>query len=197
MASKGVKECIFVAHIKSPRNMSKQLWIMDPAHSEVTFKVRHMMITNVSGTFENSTGSMNSDAPDFSDAELQFEAEVASVNTRNSQRDEHLRTNEFFDAASHPSLRFDSGKLEKTGDKNYVLHGDITIRGVKKSISMQVNYTGLVVDPWGLTRAGFEISGSLMRADFGLHWNANTEDGSIVLSDEVKLLIHVQMIKQV
>ena len=135
--------------------MSKQLWIMDPAHSEVTFKVRHMMITNVSGTFENSSGSMHSDAPDFSDAELQFEAEVASI------------------------------------------HGEITIRGVKKSISMQVNYTGLVVDPWGLTRAGFEISGSLMRADFGLHWNANTEDGSIVLSDEVKLLIHVQMIKQV
>ena len=177
--------------------MSKQLWIMDPAHSEVTFKVRHMMITNVSGTFENSSGTMHSDAPDFSDAELQFEAEVASVNTRNSQRDEHLRTNDFFDAAAHPTLRFDAGKLEKTGDKNYLLHGDITIRGVKKSISMQVNYTGLVVDPWGLTRAGFEITGSLMRADFGLQWNASSEDGSIVLSDEVKLLINVQMIKQV
>lgn len=177
--------------------MSKQLWVMDPAHSEITFKVRHMMITNVSGTFENSTGTMHSDAPDFSDAELHFEAEVASVNTRNSQRDEHLRTNEFFDAATYPMLRFESGKLEKTGDKDYVLHGDITIRGVKKTISMQVNYRGLVVDPWGLTRAGFEITGSVMRAEFGLHWNANTEDGGIVLSDEVKLLINVQMIKQV
>jgi polyisoprenoid-binding protein YceI len=177
--------------------MSKQLWVMDPAHSEITFKVRHMMITNVSGTFENSTGTMHSDAPDFSDAELHFEAEVASVNTRNSQRDEHLRTNEFFDAATYPMLRFESGKLEKTGDKDYVLHGDITIRGVKKSISMQVNYRGLVVDPWGLTRVGFEITGSGMRAEFGLHWNANTEDGGIVLSDEVKLLINVQMIKQV
>lgn len=97
--------------------MSKQVWIMDPAHSGVTFKVRHMMITNVSGTFENSTGTMHSDAADFSDAELHFEAEIASVNTRNSQRDEHLRTNEFFDAANHPMLRFESGKLEKTGGR--------------------------------------------------------------------------------
>ncbi len=177
--------------------MAKQLWLMDPAHSEVTFKVRHMMITNVSGTFENSTGTMHSDSPDFTDAELHFEAEVASVNTRNSQRDEHLRTNEFFDAATYPTLRFDSGKMEKTGDKEYKLNGDISIHGVKKSVEFEVIYRGLVVDPWGLTRAGFEINGSLMRADFGLHWNANTEDGSIVLSDEVKLQIHVQMIKQV
>jgi polyisoprenoid-binding protein YceI len=177
--------------------MSKQLWIMDPAHSEITFKVRHMMITNVSGTFTNSTGTMHSDEPDFSDAELHFEAEVASVNTRNSQRDEHLRTNDFFDVASYPTLRFDSGKLLKTGEKDYELQGDITIRGVQKPITLQVNYRGVVVDPWGLTRAGFEISGSVLRADFGLQWNASSEDGSIVLSDEVKLLINVQMIKQV
>jgi len=170
---------------------------MDPAHSEITFKVRHMMITNVSGTFTNSTGTMHSDEPDFSDAELHFEAEVASVNTRNSQRDEHLRTNDFFDVASYPTLRFDSGKLLKTGEKDYELQGDITIRGVQKPITLQVNYRGVVVDPWGLTRAGFEISGSVLRADFGLQWNASSEDGSIVLSDEVKLLINVQMIKQV
>ena len=170
---------------------------MDPAHSEVTFKVRHMMITNVTGTFENSTGSMHAGSPDFSDAEVSFEAEVASVNTRNSQRDEHLRTNEFFDATTHPKLSFVSSKLEKTGDKDYLLHGDITIRGVQKPIVLQVAYKGSVVDPWGLLRAGFEMSGSVQRADFGLHWNANTEDGSIVLSDEVKLMINVQMIKQV
>jgi len=170
---------------------------MDPAHSEVTFKVRHMMITNVTGTFENSTGSMHSDSPDFSDAEVSFEAEVASVNTRNSQRDEHLRTNDFFDAATYPKLSFTSSKLEKTGDKDYLLHGEITIRGVKKPIALQVAYKGSVVDPWGLLRAGFEMNGTVQRADFGLHWNASTDDGSIVLSDEVKLLINVQMIKQV
>jgi polyisoprenoid-binding protein YceI len=177
--------------------MSKQLWIMDPAHSEVTFKVRHMMITNVSGTFENSTGTMHSSSPDFTDAELHFEAEVASVNTRNSQRDEHLRTNDFFDAATHPKLSFDSTSMEKVGDKEYQLKGQILIRGEKKPITLQVSYKGLVVDPWGLTRAGFELTGSILRADFGLHWNANSEDGSIVLADEVKLLINVQMIKQV
>jgi len=140
---------------------------------------------------------MHADSPDFSDAEVSFEAEVASVNTRNSQRDEHLRTNEFFDATTHPKLSFVSSKLEKTGDKDYLLHGDITIRGVQKPIVLQVAYKGSVVDPWGLLRAGFEMSGSVQRADFGLHWNANTEDGSIVLSDEVKLMINVQMIKQV
>ena len=177
--------------------MSKQLWIMDPAHSEVTFKVRHMMITNVSGTFENSNGTMHSSSPDFTDAELHFEAEVASVNTRNSQRDEHLRTNDFFDAATHPKLVFDSTKMEKVGDKDYQLHGEISIRGVKKPIKLTVSYTGLVVDPWGLTRAGFELAGSVMRSDFGLHWNASSDDGSIVLAEEVKLLINVQMIKQV
>jgi polyisoprenoid-binding protein YceI len=177
--------------------MSKQLWVMDPAHSEVTFKVRHMMITNVTGTFENSTGSMHSDLPDFTDAEIHFEAEVVSVNTRNSQRDEHLRTNDFFDAASHPKLSFKSSKLEKVGDKDYLLHGDITIKGVTKQITLQVAYKGLVVDPWGLMRAGFEMNGAVQRADFGLLWNASTEDGSIVLSDEVKLLMNIQMIKQV
>jgi polyisoprenoid-binding protein YceI len=177
--------------------MSKQHWVMDPAHTEVTFKVRHMMITNVTGTFENSTGTMHADSPDFSDAEINFEAEVASVNTRNSQRDEHLRTNDFFDAVTYPKLTFHSSKMEKVGDKDYVLHGEIMIRGVKKQITLQVAYKGLVVDLWGLTRAGFEMSGSVMRADFGLQWNASTDDGSIVLSDEVKLLMNVQMIKQV
>ena len=177
--------------------MSKQLWIMDPAHSEVTFKVRHMMITNVSGTFENSTGTMHSSSPDFTDAELHFEAEVASVNTRNSQRDEHLRTNDFFDAATYPKLSFHSSKMEKIGEKEYQLHGQIEIRGVKKPITLNVTYKGLVVDLWGLTRAGFELTGSVQRLDFGLHWNANSEDGTIVLSDEVKLMINVQMIKQV
>jgi len=177
--------------------MSKQLWVMDPAHSEVTFKVRHMMITNVTGTFENSTGTMHADSPDFSDAEISFDAEVASVNTRNSQRDEHLRTNDFFDAVTYPKLSFTSSKMEKVGDKDYALQGEITIRGVKKQITLQVAYKGLVVDPWGLMRAGFEMTGSVLRADFGLQWNATTDDGSIVLSDEVKLLMNVQMIKQV
>ena len=176
--------------------MSKQLWIMDPAHSEVTFKVRHMMITNVSGTFENSTGSMHASAPDFTDAELHFEAEVASINTRNAQRDEHLRTNDFFDVATYPKLNFDSPKMEKVGDTEYLLHGNFSLRGVTKPIVLNVSYRGVAVDLWGLTRAGCEITGSIMRPDFGLHWNANTEDGSIVLSDEVKLVIAVQMIKQ-
>jgi polyisoprenoid-binding protein YceI len=177
--------------------MSKQLWVMDPAHSEITFKVRHMMITNVTGTFETSTGTMYADQADFSDAEVMFEAEVASVNTRNNQRDEHLRTNDFFDAANHPKLTFKSSKLEKNGDSSYLLHGVISIRGVEKPLVLDVSYKGLVLDPWGLLRAGFEMNGSLDRTDFGLHWNASSEDGSIVLSEEVKLILNVQMIKQV
>ncbi len=177
--------------------MAKQLWVMDPAHSEITFKVRHMMITNVTGTFEHSTGMMHTDAPDFTDAEISFDAEVQSVNTRNAQRDEHLRTNEFFDAANHPKLTFASTRFEKTGDKDYVLHGDITIRGVKKSIQMAAQYRGMVVDPWGLIRVGFEMQGAVNRMEFGLQWQNTIEDGALVLSEEVKIQINVQMIKQV
>lgn len=177
--------------------MSKQIWNIDEAHSEIGFKVRHMMITNVNGVFNTYSATMTADAADFSDAELSFEADIDSVNTRNEQRDGHLKSPEFFDVAQFPKLSFKSSSFTKTGDGQYAMKGHFNMHGVEKEISMNVEFTGTVVDLWGQLKAGFEITGTINRSEFGLTWNATSEDGSIVLDEVIKLALNVQMIKQV
>jgi len=177
--------------------MSKQIWNIDGAHSEIGFKVRHMMITNVNGIFNTYTATMAADATDFSDAEISFEADIDSVNTRNEQRDGHLKSPEFFDVEKFPKLNFKSTSFTKTGDGQYAMKGMFNMHGVEKEISMNVEFTGTVVDPWGQVKAGFEITGALNRSEYGLTWNATSEDGSIVLDEVIKLALNVQMIKQV
>ena len=177
--------------------MSKNLWVIDPVHSEITFKVRHMMITNVSGTFDRIEAKMYSSEKDFSDAEISFEADVESINTRNEQRDAHLKSNDFFDAPTFPKLSFQSSQFKSVSPQSFAMMGTFEMKGVKKEVTLNVEYTGTVIDPWGQVKAGFEISGSLMRSDFGLLWNASTEEGDIVLAEEVKLQMTAQMIKQI
>ena len=177
--------------------MSKQIWNIDGAHSEIGFKVRHMMITNVNGIFNSYTATMAADATDFSDAETSFEADIDSVSTRNEQRDGHLKGEEFFNAAQFPKINFKSTSFNKTGDGLYTMKGMFNMHGVEKEVSMNVEFTGTVVDPWGQVKSGFEITGSLNRSEFGLTWNATSEDGSIVLDEVIKLALNVQMIKQV
>lgn len=177
--------------------MAKQLWVIDPAHSEISFKVRHMMITNVTGTFDSFTAKMHSSENDFSDAEIEFEAKVESVNTRNQQRDEHLKSADFFCVTQYPDLSFRNGRLKKTGEHKYELMGDIAIKGITRPVSLACDFTGTVIDPWGQAKAGFEISGSVNRSDFELKWNASNEEGEVVLSEEVKLALNIQMIKQI
>jgi polyisoprenoid-binding protein YceI len=177
--------------------MSKNLWVIDPVHSEITFKVRHMMITNVSGTFDRMEAKMYSSEKDFSDAEISFEADVDSINTRNEQRDAHLKSNDFFDASVHPKLSFKSTQFKSKGGHSYEMVGLFNMKGVEKEITLNVDFTGTVIDPWGQVKAGFEISAVLMRSDFGLVWNAANEEGEVVLSEEVKLQLNVQMIKQI
>jgi polyisoprenoid-binding protein YceI len=177
--------------------MSKQVWNIDAAHSEIGFKVRHMMITNVNGVFNSYTATMLANAADFSDAEISFEADIDSVNTRNEQRDSHLKSPEFFDMEKFPKVSFKSNSFTKTGDGQYAMKGHFNMHGVEKEISMNVEFTGTVVDPWGQVKAGFEITGALNRSEFGLTWNATSEDGSIVLDEVIKLALNVQMIKQV
>ena len=176
--------------------MSKQLWVIDPVHSDIMFKVRHMMITNVSGVFGQFNGIMHSSAADFSDADISFEAEVSSINTRNDQRDEHLKSADFFDVANHPKLTFKSTGLKKVSDNAYELEGDLSLKGITKNLKLDVEFNGVVIDPWGQVKAGFEMNGIIKRADYGLLWNAQSEDGSVVLSEDVRLQITVQMIKQ-
>ncbi|MFZ9980963.1 MAG: YceI family protein [Cyclobacteriaceae bacterium] len=169
---------------------------IDAAHSEINFRVKHLMITNVTGTFREFNAEMESNTTDFSDATIRFEADVNSISTNNDQRDGHLKSDDFFNAEKFPKLTFTSGRLEKKSDTEYILSGELTIRDIKKIVSFKVEFGGLMTDPWGQEKAGFEITGTISRKEFDLKWNATTEAGGIVVSDEVRLQLAVQMIKQ-
>ena len=169
---------------------------IDAAHSEINFKVKHLMITNVTGNFTQFDATMEAAAEDFSDAKISFEADVNSINTNNEQRDGHLKSDDFFNAEQFPKLTFVSSGLQKKSDSEYALTGDLTIRNITKTVTLDVEFGGTMTDPWGQQKAGFEINGKINRKDFDLKWTATTEAGGIVVSDEVKLQLAVQMIKQ-
>jgi len=177
--------------------MANTKWQIDTTHSEVQFKVKHMMISTVTGYFNNfnATVETNSD-DDFTTAKIEFTADLSSISTNNEQRDTHLKSADFFDAENHPQVKFVSSKLEKTGDDEYLLQGDLTIRGTTKPVQLKVEFGGIAQDPWGNTRAGFTVDGKISRKDFGLNWNAVTETGGIVVSDEVRLHANAEFIKQ-
>jgi len=169
---------------------------IDPSHSEILFKVKHLMITNVTGHFAKFDATLSSDKDDFTDAVISFEADTASVSTNSAQRDGHLLSDDFFNAEKFPKLTFTSTGIEKTGDDEYKLSGNLTIRDITKPVTLEVSYAGTVTDPWGQVKAGFEITGKINRKEFGLKWHAVTEAGGFVAGDEVKLLLNVQMVKQ-
>ncbi len=169
----------------------KTIWKIDTTHSEVTFKVKHMMISTVSGSFEKFDGNVETDNNDFKNGRFFFSAETNSVNTKNEDRDTHLKSEDFFGAEKNPQLTFTSKSFD--GEK---MVGDLTIKGVTKEVVLETEFNGIAVDPYGQTKAGFEFEGNVSRKDFGLTWNAVTEAGSIVVSDKVKLIVSLQFIKQ-
>ena len=171
-------------------------WAIDAAHSEIGFKVKHLMITNVAGKFDKFEGSVDSTSDDFVNANISFTAETASVNTGQAQRDGHLQSPDFFDAAKFPQLKFSSTKFEKVSGDKYALSGDLTIRDITKAVKLDVEYSGVAKDPYGNTKAGFEITGKINRTDWGLNFNAPLETGGVLLSEEIKLNIGVQLVKQ-
>ena len=168
---------------------------IDPGHSEIVFKVKHLVISTVSGNFSKFDATMIAEKEDFSDAQVNFEADVNSVSTNNAQRDGHLKAAEFFDVEKYPTLKFKSTSIKKKSDTEFILDGDLTIRDVTKPISLDVVYNGSATF-YGQNKYGFEITGKINRKDFGLKWNALTEAGGIALSEEVKLALNVQMSKQ-
>jgi len=177
--------------------MSKSTWSIDPTHSEITFKIRHLMITNVTGKFHKFSAEVATEEEDFMQAAISFTAEIASVDTGNEQRDGHLRSADFFDAEKFPELKFVATKTENVdNDGSYELYGDLTIRDITKAVKLDVEFGGVAKDPWGNTKAGFTINGKINRKDFGLTWNAATEAGGVLVSDEVRLSCDVQLIKQ-
>ncbi|MCB9329922.1 MAG: YceI family protein [Lewinellaceae bacterium] len=173
----------------------KTTWKIDTAHSEIHFKVKHMMVSTVTGAFGKFDATVDADGDDFEDAEIRFSADVDSINTNNEQRDAHLKSDDFFNAEKFPQLTFQSTSFDKQADGTYQLKGDLTIRDITKPVTLDVEYNGTAVDPYGNTKAGFEITGKINRKEFGLKWSAITEAGSVVVGDDVRLVLNVQLTK--
>ncbi|OSZ78186.1 hypothetical protein CAP35_07960 [Chitinophagaceae bacterium IBVUCB1] len=175
--------------------MATTNWALDASHSELQFKVRHMMISNVTGEFQQFNGTVTTEGDDFTTANIQFTADVNSITTKNEQRDGHLKSADFFDAANHPEMKFESTKLEKQDEASYKLHGNLTIRATTLPVTLDVEYGGTIKDPWGNTRSGFVVEGKINRKDYGLNWSALTEAGGLVVSDDVKIHAAVEFVK--
>jgi polyisoprenoid-binding protein YceI len=164
-------------------------WKIDPTHSEVSFKVKHLVISTVVGNFKTYDASIETNKEDFSDAVIKFEAEINSINTKNEQRDAHLKSADFFDAENHPKMTFESTSVEKISDFEMKVKGNLSLRGVTKEVTLDVIYNGTVSGFGDSIVAGFEVRGKINRFDFGLQWNALTEAGGVVVSNEVKIEI--------
>ena len=175
--------------------MATTKWVLDPTHSEVQFKVKHLVISTVSGFFKSFEGSLTTDSEDFENAKVEFSLDVNSIDTNQEQRDAHLKSADFFDAEKYPKISFTSTSFTKDGD-DYQLKGDLTIKDVTKPVSLDVEYGGSAGDFYGNTKAGFEVTGKINRKDFGLTWDGVTEAGSIVVGEDIKLIINVQFAKQ-
>jgi polyisoprenoid-binding protein YceI len=177
--------------------MANVIWKSDPMHSEIEFKVKHLMITTVTGYFGSFTVEAETEDEHFTNAKsVVFTADVNSISTHNEQRDTHLKSADFFDAANHGQIRFVGNSYDNVGGNNYELHGDLTIRGITKPVKVEVEFGGIVVDPYGQTKAGFSIQSRIRRKEFGLTWDAVTEAGSIVVGDEIRILGEIQLVKQ-
>jgi polyisoprenoid-binding protein YceI len=171
-------------------------WKIDPAHSEILFKVKHLMITTVTGHFKKFDLEVETETDNFATAKtIEFTADINSIDTNNEQRDTHLKSADFFNAEEHNQLRFVGTKYEADGDEAK-LHGELTIRGITRPLTVNVEFGGIVVDPYGQTKAGFTVNGKISRKEFGLTWNAVTEAGSVVVGDEIKIHAEIQVVKK-
>ena len=171
-------------------------WVLDPSHSEVEFKVKHMMISNVSGKFTKFDATVETEGEDFMTAKVNFAADIDSINTGNEGRDGHLKGPDFFDAGTYPQLKFVATKYENVdNDGSYEVWGDLTIHGTTKNVKLDAEFGGVIKDPWGNTRAGITVNGKINRKDFGLNWHAVTEAGGLVVSDEVRLHANLEFVK--
>ena len=169
-------------------------WTIDPTHSEVGFKVKHMMFTNVKGLFNDYSANIDFN-DDLKDANLQFEAKINSIFTNNTDRDNHLKSADFLDAEQFPTLNFKSTKIEGNGSE-YEITGDLTIKGVTKPVTLNAEFSGLMTDPWGNTKVGLNLDGKINRKDFGLTYNAALETGGVLVGEDVKLNAEIQLVEQ-
>lgn len=173
---------------------AKTKWILDPAHSELTFKVKHMMISNVKGEFKNF--NIEIEGEDIFNSPLNVTVDASSINTNNTDRDNHLKSADFFDAENHKELSFKSTSFKQEDDDEYELKGILTIKGISKEVALEVEFGGINKDPWGNEKAGFSVEGKINRKDWGLNWNAALETGGVLVSEEVKIAGEIQFVKQ-
>ena len=173
---------------------TKEKWVIDPAHSEISFKIKHLMISNIKGQFNQFDASIYTTGDDFMSAEVDCWIDASSINTNNTDRDTHLKAADFFDVEHHPQISFVSNTVETVDkDGSYELWGDLTIKGIAKKIKLDVEFGGVVKDPWGNEKAAFTINGTINRKDWGLTWNAPMETGGVLVGEDVKISCEVQL----
>jgi len=176
--------------------METTKWVLDPSHSEINFKVKHLMISTVTGSIDKFNVEVVSPGADFTDADIRFEADMSTINTHNEQRDGHLKSTDFFDVEKFPLMNFISSSLTKKNDGTYVMKGNLTIRGITKPIELDAEYGGAEKDADGNIRIGFEVEGRLSRQEFGLNYMQLTDSGGLVIGEDVKLIANIQLVKQ-
>ncbi|WP_099363362.1 YceI family protein [Fredinandcohnia onubensis] len=172
--------------------MANTKWAVDASHSSIDFSVKHMMIAKVKGSFESFEATIEADPADLTSANIEFNVDLASVNTKNGDRDNHLRSADFFDVENHPAMTFKSTSIVKTDDDEYNVTGDLTIHGTTKSETFQVVFEGAGKDPWGNEKVGFSATGKINRSDYGLVWNAALETGGVLVGDQIKISIEIE-----
>ncbi|MCE6992495.1 YceI family protein [Dyadobacter sp. CY323] len=177
--------------------MSKIVWNIDPLHSEVQFKVKHLVISTVTGSFKSFSGSAITESDEFTNAEIELTIDVDSVDTGQPGRDEHLRNGDFFETETYPQFQFKSTSFTKIKGDLYKLTGNLTIKGITKEVELEAEYGGTERDPWGNTKVGFEVTGTIDRKDFNVTFNSLTETGGLALGENIKILANVQLAKQV
>ncbi len=176
--------------------MKTTKWLLDPAHSELTFKIKHLMISNVSGSFKNFSAKVETDETDFTTAKIDLTAEMDSISTNNEQRDVHLRSSDFFEVEKFPQMKFTSTEIKQTDDESFDLHGNLTIKGVTKPVKLNMEFNGIVHDPYGQEKAGFLVSGKINRSDWGINLNVALETGGLMLGEDIRIQSEVQFIRQ-
>ena len=175
--------------------MAQTNWAIDPTHSEIGFKVKHMMFTNVSGKFNTYEATITNEESAFETSKINFNATVDSIDTNNTDRDNHLKSADFFDAENFPTLNFTATSIQKVNANQFQIMGDLTIKDVTKSITLDAEYSGILKDPWGNTKVALAISGAINRKEFGLTWNAALETGGVLVGEEIKLLAEIQLLQ--
>ena len=176
--------------------MATTKWVLDPTHSELGFKIKHLMISNVSGSLKRFEAEVETDGVDFTSTQIKLSADMASISTNNEQRDAHLRNSDFFEVEKYPELRFTSTKAAKVDSDTFTLFGDLTLKGVTRPVKLNVVSNGVTKDPWGGERAGFVVTGKINRSDWGVNFNGVLETGGVMLSEEVRIVSEIQLVKQ-